>query len=183
MPVRLSSPIWYSTCVGVCHTLLRLAFFKIAPRHCERPAAFRIKRAGRSKRRAGGWAAGKTKAAGRSGWSLRAADLSGARGCVCSTIHLLARVKDPQNFNDAVPHAVGQYVWVSGKDQFSRPGDTPRATGLRCGEHGGHPASIHFCHGIGLTYVSCSGPRVPIARLAAAQAQLMDSGGTVSKNA
>ena len=52
-----------------------------------------------------------------------------------------------------------------------------------CGEHGGHPASIHFCHGIGLTYVSCSGPRVPIARLAAAQAQLMDSGGTVSKNA
>ncbi len=41
-----------------------------------------------------------------------------------------------------------------------------------CGEHGGHPASIDFCHGIGLTYVSCSGPRVPIARLAAAQAQL-----------
>ncbi|MFY9328885.1 MAG: pyruvate, phosphate dikinase [Georgfuchsia sp.] len=43
-----------------------------------------------------------------------------------------------------------------------------------CGEHGGHPASIHFCHEIGLTYVSCSGPRVPIARLAAAQAQLQD---------
>ncbi|MDR2839335.1 MAG: pyruvate, phosphate dikinase [Azonexus sp.] len=41
-----------------------------------------------------------------------------------------------------------------------------------CGEHGGHPASIEFCHRIGLTYVSCSGPRVPIARLAAAQAQL-----------
>ncbi|MDD5297713.1 MAG: pyruvate, phosphate dikinase [Rhodocyclaceae bacterium] len=41
-----------------------------------------------------------------------------------------------------------------------------------CGEHGGHPASIEFCHQIGLTYVSCSGPRVPIARLAAAQAQL-----------
>ncbi|MDR2219629.1 MAG: pyruvate, phosphate dikinase, partial [Methylobacillus sp.] len=41
-----------------------------------------------------------------------------------------------------------------------------------CGEHGGHPASIEFCHCIGLTYVSCSGPRVPIARLAAAQAQL-----------
>jgi pyruvate,orthophosphate dikinase len=41
-----------------------------------------------------------------------------------------------------------------------------------CGEHGGHPACINFCHGIGLTYVSCSGPRVPIARLAAAQAQL-----------
>ncbi|ATX81763.1 pyruvate phosphate dikinase [Mariprofundus ferrinatatus] len=44
-----------------------------------------------------------------------------------------------------------------------------------CGEHGGHPASIRFCHSIGLTYVSCSGPRVPIARLAAAQAALLDS--------
>jgi pyruvate,orthophosphate dikinase len=44
-----------------------------------------------------------------------------------------------------------------------------------CGEHGGHPASIEFCHRIGLTYVSCSGPRVPIARLAAAQAQLRQS--------
>ena len=52
-----------------------------------------------------------------------------------------------------------------------------------CGEHGGHPGSIHFCHSIGLTYVSCSGPRVPIARLAAAQAALLDQGGTVAKNA
>jgi len=43
-----------------------------------------------------------------------------------------------------------------------------------CGEHGGHPASIRFCHAIGLTYVSCSGPRVPIARLAAAHAALLD---------
>ena len=43
-----------------------------------------------------------------------------------------------------------------------------------CGEHGGHPASIHFCHKIGLDYVSCSGPRVPIARLAAAQARLKE---------
>jgi pyruvate,orthophosphate dikinase len=41
-----------------------------------------------------------------------------------------------------------------------------------CGEHGGHPASIRFCHQAGLTYVSCSGPRVPIARLAAAHAAL-----------
>jgi len=52
-----------------------------------------------------------------------------------------------------------------------------------CGEHGGHPASIAFCHSIGLTYVSCSGPRVPIARLAAAQAQLLDQGGQIAKNA
>jgi len=43
-----------------------------------------------------------------------------------------------------------------------------------CGEHGGDPVSIHFCHYIGMTYVSCSGPRVPIARLAAAQAKLLE---------
>ena len=41
-----------------------------------------------------------------------------------------------------------------------------------CGEHGGDHASIEFCHNIGLTYVSCSPFRVPIARLAAAQAQV-----------
>ena len=42
--------------------------------------------------------------------------------------------------------------------------------------HGGEPASIAFCHNIGLNYVSCSPYRVPIARLAAAQANLTDSG-------
>ena len=41
-----------------------------------------------------------------------------------------------------------------------------------CGEHGGDPSSIKFCHSIGLNYVSCSPFRVPIARLAAAQAAL-----------
>lgn len=41
-----------------------------------------------------------------------------------------------------------------------------------CGEHGGDPASVHFCHKIGLNYVSCSPYRVPTARLAAAQAAL-----------
>jgi pyruvate,orthophosphate dikinase len=41
-----------------------------------------------------------------------------------------------------------------------------------CGEHGGDPASIHFCNAVGLDYVSCSPFRVPIARLAAAQAAL-----------
>jgi len=41
-----------------------------------------------------------------------------------------------------------------------------------CGEQGGHPESIKFCHNIGLNYVSCSAPRVPIARLAAAHAKL-----------
>jgi len=41
-----------------------------------------------------------------------------------------------------------------------------------CGEHGGDPASITFCHNAGLNYVSCSPYRVPIARLAAAQAAI-----------
>ena len=41
-----------------------------------------------------------------------------------------------------------------------------------CGEHGGDPSSIEFCHKIGLNYVSCSPYRVPIARLAAAQANI-----------
>ena len=41
-----------------------------------------------------------------------------------------------------------------------------------CGEHGGDPASVEFCHNVGLTYVSCSPYRVPIARLAAAQAAI-----------
>jgi pyruvate,orthophosphate dikinase len=41
-----------------------------------------------------------------------------------------------------------------------------------CGEHGGDPASIEFCNSVGLDYVSCSPFRVPIARLAAAQAAL-----------
>jgi len=44
-----------------------------------------------------------------------------------------------------------------------------------CGEHGGDPASIRFCHEVGLDYVSCSPYRVPIARLAAAQAELEGS--------
>ena len=41
-----------------------------------------------------------------------------------------------------------------------------------CGEHGGDPKSIYFCSKVGLHYVSCSPYRVPIARLAAAQAEL-----------
>ncbi len=44
-----------------------------------------------------------------------------------------------------------------------------------CGEHGGDPSSVEFCHKIGLDYVSCSPFRVPIARLAAAQAAIKDS--------
>src|SRR5213592_4063934 len=45
-----------------------------------------------------------------------------------------------------------------------------------CGEHGGEPASVKFCHHVGMNYVSCSPFRVPIARLAAAQAALEEQG-------
>jgi pyruvate,orthophosphate dikinase len=41
-----------------------------------------------------------------------------------------------------------------------------------CGEHGGEPSSVQFCHRVGMDYVSCSPYRVPIARLAAAQAAI-----------
>ena len=57
-----------------------------------------------------------------------------------------------------------------------RSGVARRKQGLKvgiCGEHGGDPSSVHFCHKIGMDYVSCSPFRVPIARLAAAQAALM----------
>ena len=46
-----------------------------------------------------------------------------------------------------------------------------------CGEHGGDPTSVEFCHRTGLDYVSCSPFRVPIARLAAAQAAIKERRG------
>mgnify|MGYP001160181178 CR=1 FL=1 len=50
-----------------------------------------------------------------------------------------------------------------------------------CGEHGGDPKSVHFCHQVGMEYVSCSPYRVPIARLAAAQAMIFEKAGGKSK--
>jgi pyruvate,orthophosphate dikinase len=64
---------------------------------------------------------------------------------------------------------VGELVRIAAeRGRGSRPG---LKLGI-CGEHGGDPASITFCHEIGLDYISCSPYRVPIARLAAAQAAL-----------
>ena len=54
---------------------------------------------------------------------------------------------------------------------LGRPVNTNLHVGI-CGEHGGDPTSVEFCHSIGLDYVSCSPFRVPIARLAAAQAAI-----------
>ena len=50
-----------------------------------------------------------------------------------------------------------------------------------CGEHGGDPSSVEFCYNVGMNYVSCSPYRVPIARLAAAQAAIQK--GTASAEA
>ncbi|HPE81255.1 MAG: pyruvate, phosphate dikinase [Sedimenticolaceae bacterium] len=55
--------------------------------------------------------------------------------------------------------------------QWGRQAKPDLSVGI-CGEHGGHPSSIAFCHQAGLNYVSCSAPRVPVARLAAAHAAL-----------
>ena len=44
-----------------------------------------------------------------------------------------------------------------------------------CGEHGGEATSVHFCHRVGLDYVSCSPYRLPVARLAAAQAAVEEN--------
>ena len=68
-------------------------------------------------------------------------------------------------------NGVGQLVKIGTERGRQTRGDLK--VGI-CGEHGGEPQSISFCHAIGLDYVSCSPFRVPIARLAAAQAALRD---------
>ena len=52
---------------------------------------------------------------------------------------------------------------------------------LGCGEHGGDPDSVKFCHKLGLNYVSCSPYRVPVARLAAAQAAIEEKRANAKK--
>ncbi|MXZ10313.1 MAG: pyruvate, phosphate dikinase [Gemmatimonadetes bacterium] len=66
---------------------------------------------------------------------------------------------------------VGQLVELGTKN--GRGARSDLKVGI-CGEHGGDPSSVHFCHNIGMDYVSCSPFRVPIARLAAAHAALED---------
>ncbi|MHB1189472.1 MAG: pyruvate, phosphate dikinase [Armatimonadota bacterium] len=51
-----------------------------------------------------------------------------------------------------------------------------------CGEHGGDPDSVKFCHKLGLNYVSCSPKRIPVARLSAAQAAIEEKGGTEARD-
>lgn len=78
--------------------------------------------------------------------------------------------KDP--FKSIDEEGVGQLVQMAAdKGRKTRPNIK---LGI-CGEHGGDPATIDFCHRVGLTYVSCSPFRVPIARLAAAQAAVRNA--------
>ncbi len=65
---------------------------------------------------------------------------------------------------------VGQLMQIAAKHGKSVRPDIKLGI---CGEHGGDPASVIFCHNIGLSYVSCSPFRVPIARLAAAHAAIL----------
>ncbi len=70
-------------------------------------------------------------------------------------------------------NGVGKLVeWAKERGRAVRP---DLKLGI-CGEHGGDPASVHFCHEVGLDYVSCSPYRVPLARLAAAHAALESTG-------
>ena len=72
-------------------------------------------------------------------------------------------------FNTLDEVGVGRLITIAVEE--GRRANPKLQLGL-CGEHGGDPASIRFCHRAGLDYVSCSPLRVPIARLATAQAAL-----------
>ena len=77
--------------------------------------------------------------------------------------------QDP--FQSLDQEGVGQLVEIG--TERGRKGRKSLKVGI-CGEHGGDPESVHFCHKVGMDYVSCSPYRVPIARLAAAQAALAE---------
>jgi len=89
---------------------------------------------------------------------------------------LLKYVEDkvlPDNpFQTLDPDGVGKLVETAVK--LGRKARKNLELGI-CGEHGGDPRSVEFCHKVGLDYVSCSPFRVPVARLAAAQAVVKDT--------
>ena len=86
--------------------------------------------------------------------------------------------KDP--FVTIDKQGVGQLMKIAVEKGRSARGDLKLGI---CGEHGGDPESVEFCHQLKLHYVSCSPFRVPIARLAAAQAALKEKGaGDLSKS-
>jgi pyruvate,orthophosphate dikinase len=86
--------------------------------------------------------------------------------------YLSAGIFERDPFESIDVDGVGALVAMGvDKGRATKPG---LKTGI-CGEHGGDPASIRFCRSVGLTYVSCSPFRVPVARLAAAQAELWEA--------
>lgn len=90
-------------------------------------------------------------------------------------VYIEKKILPADPFQTLDQSGVGQLVKMAvDKGRKTRPG---MKVGI-CGEHGGDPESIKFCHRAGLTYVSCSPYRVPIARLAAAQAAIEEKMGT-----
>ena len=92
----------------------------------------------------------------------------------CRTCGAVA-AKKPDNILDADPFAVLDREGVGALMRMAIAEGRKTRPGIKlgiCGEHGGEPSSVEFCHQIGLNYVSCSPYRVAIARLAAAQAAL-----------
>ena len=85
--------------------------------------------------------------------------------------YLEAGILPDDPFQTVDPAGVGKLLEIA--VQLGREVDPQLKIGI-CGEHGGDPRSVAFCHRIGLNYVSCSPFRVPVARLAAAQAALGD---------
>jgi pyruvate,orthophosphate dikinase len=83
--------------------------------------------------------------------------------------YLDAKIYEKDPFATLDPFGVGRLMKIAIEEGRAERPDLK--VGI-CGEHGGDPASVEFCHGAGLDYVSCSPFRVPIARLAAAQAAI-----------
>ena len=93
------------------------------------------------------------------------------------TYYLKEEVIKDNPFEKLDQTGVGQLVIMAA--QKGRSVNPDLKLGI-CGEHGGEPSSVKFCHRAGLDYVSCSPYRVPLARLAAAHAALEEKGGAVS---
>ena len=88
--------------------------------------------------------------------------------------YLAEKIIAADPFDSVDQEGVGYLMWLGvERGRAARP---DLKVGI-CGEHGGEPESVKFCHRIGLDYVSCSPFRVPIARLAAAQAVLEEKKG------
>lgn len=93
--------------------------------------------------------------------------------------YLAERVFPVSPFETIDRDGVGRLIALAvAEGRATRPGI---ALGV-CGEHGGDPASIQFFHEVGLDYVSCSPFRVPVARLEAGRAAVVDTGGSADSH-